>query len=105
MQFSKTHLIKDGKLFGLNSEIHSDAGFPLVEVPASVFSSLVSVGLLKKAIKVMKYSDRWCISFNLGDFEVKNRDFEKLIESGLSGVRVDKDMTLVYFNINGGSQS
>lgn len=100
MQFSKTHLIKDGKLFGLNSETHTEAGFPLVEVPVSVFSSLVSVGLLKKVVKVMKYSDSWCISFNPGDFEVKNRDFEKLIEAGLSGVRVDKDRTLVYFKGN-----
>lgn len=105
MQFSKTYLIKDGKLFGLNSEVHNNDGYPLVEVPVRVFSSLVSVGLLKKAVKVMKYSDSWCISFNPGDFEVKNRDFEKLIESGLSGVRVDKDMTLVYFKVNEESQS
>lgn len=98
-RFSRSHLITPGAIYGLDTSEHWNEGYQLVKVPSEIAVALIRAGLLKKIKRLLYDSDfGWIISFEVGAFESRCSDFKELIRGGLSGVRVDKDQTIIYFN-------
>jgi len=99
-EWSHQHILTSEGLFGLDTSEHTNDGYKLVKVPNDILRSLVSSGLTKKVKSIHLYPNSgWAISFDNGAFDVRSGDFKNFIQSGLSGVRVDKDKTLVYFKV------
>lgn len=97
--WSHKYVISPEGVLGLDSSEHRNEGYKLVQLPKKIEGALRSTGLLKKdKIKfVTLYDNYWAIGFPNGVFEVHNHDLNKLNESGMDGIRVDSDQTIVYF--------
>ena len=98
-EWSHSHKITPKGLYGLDTSEHRNEGYQLVKAPSEITRALIGIGVLKK-IKSLSFSPNWgwTVTFENGAFEARGIDFKKLVTSGLSGVRVDRDQTIIYFN-------